>query len=58
MEKRVGRPKQEVIKDKIVSVRMNADEYDRFKKYADASNITISELMKEGMKVVIERYAK
>lgn len=56
MEKKLGRPKKEVVKDKVVSVRLKPDDYERFKKYADASNSTISKLMQEGIELVIEKH--
>ena len=51
---KMGRPVKDVIKDKVVSVRMLPEEYEVVKAYADKANKTVSEVMMEGVKKLIE----
>ena len=52
---KMGRPVKDVIKDKVVSVRMMPEEYSVVKAYADKANKTVSEVMMEGVKILIDR---
>lgn len=49
---KMGRPKLDKIKDKIVTVRMSDEEYERLKAYAETHNMTVTELIKKGVEVV------
>ena len=51
----MGRPKSDVIKEKVVSVRMLSEEYDKVKKYADDQQKTVTEVMREGVTKLIEQ---
>lgn len=51
---KAGRPKKDVIKQKVVSVRMLPDEYAMVKDYADKTNMTVTEVMMEGVKKLIK----
>lgn len=44
-----GRPKQDVIKERIVSIRMSDAEYDALKKYSKEHQQTITETIKTGV---------
>jgi predicted DNA-binding protein len=46
---KAGRPKANVKKEKIVSIRMKPEDYERVKQYAAASNKTITQVMQEGV---------
>lgn len=50
----MGRPKSDVLKEKVVSVRMLPEEYDKVKKYADDRQKTVTEVMREGVTKLIE----
>lgn len=49
----VGRPKADIKKDKVVSIRMKPEEYSRLKEYADASQKTVSEVVLLGVEKII-----
>jgi len=49
----MGRPKSDVLKEKVVSVRMLPEEYDKVKKYADDRQKTVTEVMQEGVTKLI-----
>lgn len=53
--KKAGRPKAEVTKEKVVSVRMKPEDYDKLKKYADSSDMTITEVMRKGASLILEK---
>lgn len=55
MEKQMGRPKKDITRDKIVSVRMLVEDYQRIKTYADKTNRTVTEVMMEGADVLIKK---
>ncbi len=50
----MGRPKSDVIKEKVVSVRMLPDEFDKVKKYADDQQKTVTDVMREGVMKLID----
>lgn len=52
---KMGRPVKDVIKGKVVSVRMLPDEYEMVKTYADKVNKTVSEVMMDGVKKLIDK---
>ena len=46
---KMGRPKSDVIKDKIVTIRMSAEEYQKLRDYSESHRQTITETLKEGV---------
>ena len=52
---KVGRPKAEVTKEKIVSIRMRPEDYDKLKEYADSSKMTITEVVQKGVSIILEK---
>lgn len=52
---KVGRPKAEVTKEKIVSIRMKPKDYDKLKEYADSSEMTITEVVQKGVSIILEK---
>ena len=51
---KAGRPKAEVKKEKVVSIRMKPEDYTKVKRYAESSNKTITQVMQEGVTKLIE----
>ncbi len=49
-----GRPKAEIKKEKVVSVRMKPEDYAKIKRYAEASNKTVTQVMQEGVTKLID----
>lgn len=49
---KMGRPKSDVIKAKIVTVRMSDEEYIRLKEYSEKHQMTITETIKEGVELL------
>lgn len=49
---KMGRPKLEKIKDRIVTVRMSDEEYEKLKAYAESHKMTVTELIKKGVELV------
>lgn len=52
---KVGRPKADVTKEKVVSVRMKLEDYDKLKKFADSSKITVTEVVQKGISIILEK---
>ncbi len=52
---KVGRPKAEVTKEKVVSVRMKPEDYDKLKEYADFSKMTVTEVVQKGVSIILEK---
>lgn len=50
MMRRVGRPNIENPSDKVVTLRMTQDEYERLKQYAELHYQTITDSLKDGLK--------
>ena len=46
---KTGRPKADVVKDRIVTIRMSDEEHLRLKNYAREHDLTITEPIKEGV---------
>jgi len=44
-----GRPKSDVIKDRMVTIRMSDEEYQRLRDYSEKHQQTITEIIKEGV---------
>lgn len=52
--RKAGRPKADVTKDKVVSVRMKPADYEKLKAYADSSKMTITEVVQQCVSAVID----
>ena len=51
---KAGRPKAEIKKEKVVSVRMKPEDYAKVKRYAESSNKTVTQEMQEGVTKLID----
>ena len=49
---KMGRPKSERIKDKIVTVRMSDEEYHKLRDYSEKHQQTITETIKKGVELL------
>ena len=49
---KMGRPKLDIIKDRIVTVRMSDEEHSRLKEYTRKHQQTITETIKEGVNLL------
>lgn len=49
---KMGRPKSERIKDKIVTVRMSDEEYHKLRDYSEQHQQTITETIKKGVELL------
>ena len=49
---KMGRPKSEITKDKIVTIRMSDEEHNRLKEYSEKHQQTITKSIKEGMELL------
>ena len=49
---KMGRPKLDIIKDKIVTVRMSDEEYHKLKDYSEKHQQTITETVKKGVELL------
>ncbi len=47
--RKIGRPKSDVIKDKIVTIRMSDEEHIKLKDYSEKHQQTITETIKKGI---------
>ncbi len=55
---KAGRPKADVTKQKVVSVRMKPEDYDRLKEYADSSDMTVTQVVQKGVDIILEKQEK
>lgn len=46
---KMGRPKSDIIKDKIVTIRMSDEEHIKLKDYSEKHQQTITETIKKGV---------
>ena len=51
---KAGRPKADVKKEKVVSIRMKPEDYAKVKRYAEFSNKTITQVMQEGVAKLLD----
>ena len=51
---KAGRPKADVKKEKVVSIRMKPEDYAKVKRYAESSNKTITQVMQEGVAKLLD----
>ena len=49
---KMGRPKSDVIKDKIVTTRMSDEEYIKLRDYSEKHQQTIMETIKKGVELL------
>jgi hypothetical protein len=49
---KMGRPKSDVIKDRIVTIRMSDEEHKMLKEYSQEHRQTITETIKEGVNLL------
>lgn len=52
---KMGRPKADITKKKVVSVRMTPEEFDRLKEYADSLDMTVTQVVQQGVNSIIEK---
>ena len=52
---KIGRPKADVTKEKIVSVRMKPEDYKKLKEYANSSNMTVTEVVQKGISMILDK---
>ena len=52
---KAGRPKADVTKEKVVSVRMKPNDYDKLKEYADSSKMTVTEVVQKGISIILDK---
>lgn len=52
---KAGRPKADVTKAKVVSVRMKPEDYEKLKKYADSSEMTVTEVVQKGVSIILDK---
>lgn len=50
---KAGRPKADVTKEKVISVRMKPEEYEKLKEYADSSDMTVSQVVQKGVSIIL-----
>ena len=55
MEKR-GRPKSDVVKERIVTIRMSNEEYHMLKEYSDKHQQTITKTIKTGVDLLYKTH--
>ena len=48
------RPKADVTKEKVVSVRMKPEDYEKLKKYADSSEMTVTQVVQKGVSIILD----
>lgn len=52
---KAGRPKADVTKEKVVSVRMKLEDYEKLKAYADSSEMTVTEVVQKGVSIILDK---
>ncbi|MBD5532861.1 MAG: hypothetical protein HDQ98_11825 [Lachnospiraceae bacterium] len=52
---KVGRPKADITKEKVISVRLKPEDYDRLKEYADSSEMTVTEVVRKGIFIILDK---
>lgn len=50
---KMGRPKSDVVKDKILTMRVTPKEYELIKQYALSHNLTITQLLQQGVRQIM-----
>lgn len=52
---KVGRPKKEVCRDQKIDFRLTSDEYERLVEYAQKHGVTITQVIRESIKDLIDK---
>lgn len=55
---KAGRPKADITKEKVVSVRMKPEDYEKLKEYADSSEMTVTEVVQKGVSIILDQEKK
>ena len=50
---KIGRPKKDVVRNNQVMVRFTDDEYKKLKECTQKSNLTMAEILRQGIKDII-----
>lgn len=50
-----GRPKQDIVKEKVVTLRMSNEEHQKLKSYSEKHQQTVSETIKEGIDLLYQK---
>lgn len=58
MEKKIGRPKSDNPKDITIRCRINKELHEKLVRYCELNSITKSEVMVEGIKIIIDKGVK
>lgn len=51
---KMGRPKVDVVRDKTITMRVTPDEHKKLKEYAQAQNLTITQVLQKGVEKVMQ----
>lgn len=51
---RMGRPKLEIKKEKIITMRLTQNKYEKLKDYAQSHNLTVSKAIEQGVDIILE----
>ena len=54
--RKVGRPKLDVTKDRIVTVRVSDEEYHKLRNYSEKHQQTITETIKKGVEILYKTH--
>ena len=49
---KMGRPTKEVVKDKVVGVRFEKNDYQKLSQYASDNNLTITQAIRKGVELL------
>jgi len=55
---KMGRPKVDKVKEKTITIRVTEEEHVAISQYAKAQNKTITQIVQQGVKMVIEQPTK
>ena len=50
---KMGRPKVEEVKDKVITMRVTPAEYQKIKEYAQTHNLTITQVLQKGVEKLL-----
>lgn len=53
---KMGRPKSDVIKGRMVTIRMSDEEHEKLKEYSKEHQQTITETIKEGVRLLYKAH--
>lgn len=51
---KMGRPKVQVRKDKIITMRLTIEKYEKLKDYAQTHDLTVSKVLEQGADIILE----